>query len=156
MFKAMLMLLWCLYTNHRSLQIKPGLTHRPSSVPRAQMAMLALSALIWGAAFGVVWISTQLFTSLSSRDLPAIHETLQKEILKLQGSPKVLGTFKAKGDIWGHTGYARSDGVMFQTWRDSFQNQPGSLPAHTNQCISVHRGPLSIYLLFPFSSFLLC
>lgn len=54
MFKAMLMLLWCLHTNHQKFA-NLNLTHRPSSVLQTQMATFVPSALILGAAFDFVY-----------------------------------------------------------------------------------------------------
>lgn len=78
------------------------------------MATFAPSALNLGAASDFMYgFQLWLFTSLARKDLASTYETLQCKILKLQGCPKVLGIFKAKGNIWGHTGYARGDGRMF-------------------------------------------
>lgn len=78
------------------------------------MATFALSALILGAAFDFMYgFQLYLSTSLSRKDLASTYETLQSEIFKLQSCPKVLVTFMAKGNIWGHVGCARSDGGMF-------------------------------------------
>lgn len=148
MFKAMLMSLWCLYTNHQKFA---NLTWHTG--------LHLFHEHKWQCLHSVPWSGAQLLVSsvdfpsalhsLSSRDLAATQETLQSAILRLQGCPKVLGTFKAKGDIWGHVGHARSDGGM-----EGFLPKPAWISSHSHKPEHLcPQRPIKLlpHLLFPYS-----